>query len=98
MAKAPQMKKEKKPMMDGGRAFRLSKKPSSMGESFNGATCLLPNLVEMNREHNDRPKQTKKRRVKLKWLIRNIPRGGAKAPETLKARIKVTEALPPMGL
>jgi hypothetical protein len=35
----------------------------------------------MNREHNDRPRQTKKRRVKLKWLIRNIPRVGAIAEE-----------------
>ena len=64
-------------MMDGGRAFRLRKKPSSMEESCNGATCLLPNLLVMNSEHNDRPKQTKKRKVKLKWLIRNIPREGA---------------------
>jgi hypothetical protein len=39
----------------------------------------------MNSEHKDRPKQTKKRRLKLKWMIRNIPRGGAKAPEMLVA-------------
>jgi hypothetical protein len=42
----------------------------------------------MNSEHSDRPEQTKKRRVKLKWLIRNIPKGGAKAPEIVEARIK----------
>jgi hypothetical protein len=40
----------------------------------------------MNREHNDRPVQARKRWVKLKWLIRNIPKGGAKALEKLKAR------------
>ena len=86
MTKAPQMKRGKKPTIDGGSAFRLSKKPSPMGEFFNEVICLFPKLVEMNREHNDRPKQTKKRRVKPKWLIRNIPRGGAKALERLKAK------------
>jgi hypothetical protein len=42
----------------------------------------------MNNEHNERPTQTKKRMVKLKLLIRNIPRGGANVPEMLKDRIK----------
>jgi hypothetical protein len=42
----------------------------------------------MKSEHKDKPEQTKKRRVKLKWLIRNIPRGGAKAPEIVEARLK----------
>ena len=74
--------------MEGGRAFRLIKKPSSMEQFCNGATCLLPNLLVMNREHNDRPEQTKKRKVKLKSLIRNIPMEGPKAPEMLKARVK----------
>ena len=80
------MKREKKPMKDGSRAFLLRKKPSSMEGSCNGATCLLPNLLVINREHNERPEQTKKRRVKLKWFIRNIPREGPKAPEMLVAR------------
>jgi hypothetical protein len=80
------MKRENELTMDGGRAFRLRKEQSSMEESCNGATCPLPNLLEINSEHNDRHKQTKKRRVKLKWLIRNIPRGGAKAPERLNPR------------
>jgi hypothetical protein len=79
------MKRAKELMMDGGRAFRLRKKPSSMEDSCNGAACLPPNLLVMNSEHNDRPKQTKKREVKLKWLIRKIPRGGAKAAEILVA-------------
>ena len=82
------MKKGKKPRMDGGRAFRLRMKPFSMEECPNGATCLLPNRIVINSEHNDRPKQTKKRRVKLKWLIRNIPRGGARALEIVKDRMK----------
>jgi len=72
-------------MNDG--ALRLRMKPSSMEESFSGATCLLPSRIVINSEHNDRPEQTEKRRVKLKWLIRNIPRGGAKAPEMLGARV-----------
>jgi hypothetical protein len=42
----------------------------------------------MNSEHSDRPEQTKKRWVKLKWLIRNIPKGGAKAPEIVEAKVK----------
>jgi len=85
VAKAPQMKKERELMMDGGRAFRLSKKPSSIEEFSNGAICLFLNLREINRVHNDRLKQTRKRWIKLKRLITNIPRGGAKAPERLKA-------------
>ena len=85
MAKAPQMKKDKELMMDGGRAFRLSKVPSSIEEFSNGTICLFLNLIEMNRAHNDRPKQIKKRWAKLNRLIMNIPRGGAKAPERLKA-------------
>ena len=79
------MKREKKAIRDGGRAFRLRKKPSSI-EECNEVPCFLPNLLVMKSEHNDRPVQNKKRRVKLKWLIRNIPKGGAKAPEILKAR------------
>jgi hypothetical protein len=74
--------------MDGGRAFRLSKKLTSVEKSCKGATCLLPNRLVINNEHKDRPEQTKNRRVKLKWLIRNIPRGGARALEIVKDRIK----------
>jgi hypothetical protein len=84
--KAPQTMVVKKTIIDGGRAFRLRKKLSSMDELSDGATCLFPNLWVMNREHNDRPVQARKRWVKLKWLIRNIPKGGAKALEKLKAR------------
>jgi hypothetical protein len=80
------MKREKKAIMDDGRPFRLRKKPSSIQEPCNGVPCFLPNLLVMKSEHNDRPVQSKKRWVKLKWLIRNIPKGGAKAPEILKAR------------
>ncbi len=82
------MKKAKKPMIDGERAFRLRKKPSSLEESCNGATSLLPNLWVINSEHNDRLKQSKKRKLKLKWLIRNIPREGPKAPARLMPRKK----------
>ena len=57
-----------------------------MGELSNGLTFLFPNFVVINSEHNDRPVQTKKRMVKLKWLIRNIPKEGAKAKDRLKAR------------
>ena len=72
-------------MIDDGRAFRLSKKPSSVEESSNAETDRFPNLFVVNREHNDRPKQIKKRRVKLKWLIINIPKVGDMAKEILTA-------------
>jgi hypothetical protein len=42
----------------------------------------------MNNEHNDKPRQTRKRKMKLKVLISNIAMGGANAPEIVKARIK----------
>jgi hypothetical protein len=42
----------------------------------------------MNSEHNDRPEQTRNKVGKLKWLIRNIPRGGAKALESVKDKVK----------
>ena len=77
------MKRKKKLMIDGGRAFRLRKKLSSIEESSNGATCLFPNLLVMNRVHSDRPEETKNRKVKLKWLMRNIPREGPRANEIL---------------
>jgi hypothetical protein len=75
-------------MMDGGRAFRLRKKRSLMEETAKGATCLLSNLLVINSEHSDRPKQRKKRWVKLKWLITSIPREGPNAPDKLKVRRK----------
>jgi hypothetical protein len=42
----------------------------------------------MKSEQNERPEQTKNRRVKPKWLIRKIPMGGPSAPEILMARLK----------
>ena len=42
----------------------------------------------MRSEHKDRPEQAKNKMGKLKWLIRNIPRGGAKAPDRVKDRVK----------
>ena len=72
-------------MRDDGRAFRLSKNPSSVEESSNGETCRFPNLLATSREHNDKPKQIRKRKVKLKWLIINIPKIGEMAKEILTA-------------
>jgi hypothetical protein len=59
-----------------------------MKESCKGAISLILNLLVINNEHDDRLKQTKKRRVKLNWLIRNIPMEGAKALETVWAIAK----------
>jgi hypothetical protein len=52
-------------MIDDGRAFLLNKNPSSVEESSRGETGRFPSLLVMNKEHKDRPKQIKKRRVKL---------------------------------
>lgn len=81
--RAPQVNWKKKLMMDGGSAFRLSKKPSSVEESSDRVAFRLPNLLIVNREHSDKPKQNKKRMGKLKWLIMNIPSKGARAKEIL---------------
>ncbi len=77
------MKKAKKPTTDGANASGLSKKPSSRTDFSGSVTCRVPNLLVMKSEHKDRPIQVKKREVKPKLLIRNIPKGGAKALETL---------------
>ena len=61
---------------------------SSIDESTMGLTSLLLNLQEIKSEPKDRKTQTKKRVVKPKWLIRNIPNGGAKTMEILKDRKK----------
>jgi hypothetical protein len=39
--------------------------PTEKETVLNGGTCLLPNLLVANRANRDRPKQTKKRMVKL---------------------------------
>ncbi len=77
------MKKAKKPTTDGANASGLSKKPSSRTDFSDSDTCRVPNLLVMKSEDKDRPIQVKKRKVKPKLLIKNIPKGGAKALETL---------------
>ncbi len=77
------MNKAKKPTTDGANASGLSKKPSSRTDFSDRVTCRVANLLVMKSEHNDRPIQVKKRKGKPKLLIRNIPKGGAKALETL---------------
>jgi len=70
-------------MIEDGRAFRLSKNPPSIEKSSDGAIGRFPNLLVVNREHSERPKQTKKRTVKPERLIMTIPREGARAKEIL---------------
>jgi hypothetical protein len=82
------MTKLKKFKMEGGMAFRLRSTPS-FGEGFSVGGMGLPfNLRVIRRPHNDRLKQVRKRKVKLKRLMRNIPREGARAKEILGARKK----------
>jgi hypothetical protein len=80
------MNMTKKPMRDGATAFRLRRNPPSTEEASDEGTCLLSNRWVIRSAHNDRPEQTRKREVKLNWLIMNIPTGGAKAPEMFMAR------------
>jgi len=75
-----------KAMIAGVRASRLRKELSLRDESSNGLTCLFPNRVAKNREHKDIPMQKKKRKVKLNELMRNIPKEGARAKDTLNER------------
>ena len=51
-------------------------------------TSLLFNLQEINSEPKERTTHTKKRVVKPKWLITNIPDGGANTMEILKDKKK----------
>jgi hypothetical protein len=72
-------------MTEGGRAFLLRKTLSSTEGSRAAVICLPPNLLVMKRMHRDKPKQIKKRSLKPNWSIRNIPKGGAKAPAMVEA-------------
>ena len=85
---APQTKRERELMTDGGIALGLKRRPSSTEEACNGTICLFPNLQVKNRAQNERPEQARNRRVKLKWLISKIPTEGPKAPDMLIARAK----------
>jgi hypothetical protein len=72
--------------MAGGIAFRLRKESSAMDESIGKLISLFANLLVMNKEHNDKAALKKNKMVKLKLLIMNIPKEGAKAKAKLKAR------------
>ncbi len=72
----------------GGKALKLNKGITSLDGFTVGTLSLFPNLTHMNREHRESKVHTQKRRVKPKWLISNIPSGGAKAREILKERKK----------
>ncbi len=82
------MKKKKKLTIEEGRASRLKKSPPA-GEVFSGETVgLLSNLWVINKEAEDRTKQTRKKISKLNWLIRNIPKEGPSAREIFMDRRK----------
>jgi hypothetical protein len=79
--------KLKKLRVDGGSAFQL-RIPLCDEECSMGAMGLFLNWVVISREHNDKPRQTRKRKVNPKRLIRNIPTEGTRAKEILGARKK----------
>jgi hypothetical protein len=81
------MMKLKKLRVEGGSAFQL-KIPLCDEECSTGAMGLLLNWVVISREHNDKPRQTRKRKVKPKRLIRTIPSEGIRAKEIFGARKK----------
>jgi hypothetical protein len=82
------MMKFNKFTIDGGMAFQLRSMPFCGEESSRGATGLLFNLKVIRRAHNDKLRQVRKRKLKLKRLMRNIPREGRRAKEILGARKK----------
>jgi hypothetical protein len=73
-------------MIAGGMVSRLKKGSSCLEESAAGSICLFLSRVVRKSEPRDIPRQTKKRRLKLKALMKNIPKAGAKAKDMLKAR------------
>jgi len=82
------MMKFKELTIDGGMAFQLRSMPFFGGGSSGGATGLLSNLMVIKRAHKDKLRQVRKRKVKLKRLMRDIPREGRRAKEILGARKK----------
>jgi hypothetical protein len=82
------MTKFKKFTMDGGIAFRLRSIPFGGEGSSRGAVCLVFKVRVIKRAHNDRPRQVRKRKLKLKRLMRNIPREGMRAREILGPKKK----------
>ena len=75
-------------MIEGGRAFQQKKEAPPMEGPSDRTTSLLPSLLVMNREDNDKTKQTKKSKLKLKWLIKKMPRAGTRANEKFVASKK----------
>ena len=82
------MTKFKKLTIDGRTASRLRIIPFFGEESSRGPRGLLFNLLVIKRAHNDKLRQVRKRKVKLKRLMRNIPREGMSAKEILGPREK----------
>jgi hypothetical protein len=82
------MTKFRKFTIDGGTAFRLRSMAFCGEGSSGGAMGLVLKLRVIKRAHNDKLRHVKKRNVKLKRLIRNIPREGTRAKEILGARKK----------
>jgi hypothetical protein len=74
--------------IDGGIALQLRRMPFFGGGSSGEAMGLLFNLMVIRRAHNDKLRQVKKRKVKLKRLMRNMPREGRRAKEIFGARKK----------
>ena len=75
---APQVIVIKKAMMAGGSASRLKKGCFREDRSAMGRPWPFFNLRVMNRQHKDKPVQTRKRTLKLKgklnWFMRSIPK------------------------
>jgi hypothetical protein len=86
--RAPHTTKFRKFTIDGGTAFRLRSTPFCGEGSSRGAMALVFIVSVIKKAHNDKPRQVRKRKVKLNRWIRNIPREGVRAKEILGARKK----------
>ena len=82
------MMKFRKFTIDGGMAFQLRSMPFCCEGFSRGTMGLVFKLRVIKRAHKDKPRQVRKRKLKLKRLIRNIPREGIRAKEILGARKK----------
>ncbi len=79
----PQMILIRKAMIDDGSTSRFKKGWFCVGSFITGMPWVFFNLRVMNRVHKDNAVQIKKRTVKPNWLMRSIPKYGARAKAKL---------------
>ena len=81
--KLPQMMLSIKAMIEHGSASRLRKACAFRGSFCDGGLPFFPNFIAKKKAHKDKPMHARKRTMKLKWLMRNIPKNGPRAKDRL---------------